>query len=201
LHIKESGATPAGVLWGDGVEGQELRFQLLLTILQNDIIRSDVTINDLGCGYGALFDYIKDMPFMVKGTYYGYDISPDMVKTANARINEARATFCESSHVTNIADYSFISGAFNMCATQTHENWTSYIHESLISLFQKSTKGIAFNLLDIEQNQPQDWLYYANADRYIEFCQNNLSTNVQLVRDPKLKEFTILVYKTDTPTP
>jgi SAM-dependent methyltransferase len=194
-NFTEFGATPRGVLWGDGVDGQALRFDMLLQILKNDISSSSLSLNDLGCGYGALFEHVKDMPFMENGFYYGYDICQDMIDDAKTRFPDSRATFTENDCASKSADYSFVCGTFNMCATQSIENWTAYIHNSLINLFQKSIKGLAFNLLDEDQNVPQDWLYYACAQDYVAFCRQNLSSHVEILRDPRLNEFTILVHK------
>ena len=54
----QHGAMPEGVHWV-GSERQNLRFQLLLkTILDHSNIR-EKSIADVGCGYGALAEYIN----------------------------------------------------------------------------------------------------------------------------------------------
>ena len=48
--IMEFGEQPKGVDWNDS-SSQNLRFEQLLAIVAGE---SDFSINDLGCGYGAL---------------------------------------------------------------------------------------------------------------------------------------------------
>ena len=52
--LAEHGDTARGVDW-NGEESQALRFDQLARIIQRD---SGFSLNDLGCGYGALFDYL-----------------------------------------------------------------------------------------------------------------------------------------------
>ena len=48
--LRAFGATPRGVDW-NSADSQTLRFDRLLQVLDND---GDASINDYGCGYGAL---------------------------------------------------------------------------------------------------------------------------------------------------
>lgn len=50
------GDTPRGVDW-NGEESQRLRFDNLCRIIDRD---TDFSLNDLGCGYGALSDFLKN---------------------------------------------------------------------------------------------------------------------------------------------
>lgn len=194
VQLKEHGASPLGVLWADQ-EAQNLRFKLLAKVLEPNTHHKGLTINDLGCGYGAFFEFLKDMPSMQGGHYYGYDISEDMITTAKQRINEPHGTFLKSSTATQKADYSFASGTFNMKGTMSEEQWTQYVKESLLTLFSQSARGMAFNLLDKKKNERQEWLYYADAEEFVEYCRSNLSPNVELVDSHPLNDCTILVHK------
>src|SRR3954453_20757562 len=51
--IRQHGPTPAGVDWRDR-EGQEARFDGLLKIVDPPA----TSLIELGCGYGALYDYL-----------------------------------------------------------------------------------------------------------------------------------------------
>lgn len=54
----EHGVTPRGVDW-NGEESQTVRFEQLCKII--DLEGSVFSLNDLGCGYGALLDYLQGM--------------------------------------------------------------------------------------------------------------------------------------------
>lgn len=197
LH-KKNGATPTGVAWRDE-DSQFLRFEVLLQIVgSEDLHRGHTTINDLGCGYGALFGYLKDDPLMVGSRYQGYDICESLLATAKRQYNDKRAAFSQTMVATDAADYSFVSGTFNMVADRDDESWREYICDSLAHLWRQTKKGLAFNLLDAEQTPSEDrseGLFYDGADFYIDYCRTKLGAKVTLVNDYPLKEWTLLVRK------
>jgi len=84
--LREFGPTPRGVDWRDA-ESQELRFAQLMQICGD--ARSGSLI-ELGCGYGALYLYLRRRG--LDFDYTGYDLSEDMVQAAHATLGaDARA--------------------------------------------------------------------------------------------------------------
>src|SRR4051812_21370294 len=73
--LREHGPTPRGVDWRDR-ESQEVRFDALLKIA--DV--AGASLIELGCGYGALYGYIRQTGLGL--TYAGYDIAQEMVDAA-----------------------------------------------------------------------------------------------------------------------
>jgi SAM-dependent methyltransferase len=71
--LAEYGQKPQGVDW-NGEEGQQLRFAQLTKIILSD---GPFSINDLGCGYGALYDYLSARH--ASFNYVGCDISEQMI--------------------------------------------------------------------------------------------------------------------------
>jgi len=51
------------------------------------------SVNDLGCGYGALFEFFAEQVPGAVSHYHGYDICPDMIAVAQARISDPHARF------------------------------------------------------------------------------------------------------------
>jgi trans-aconitate methyltransferase len=74
--LQRFGATPQGVDW-NGDASQAMRFCQLSKIIQPS---THFSINDLGCGYGALYDFLTTQH--QNFSYSGFDISADMVTTA-----------------------------------------------------------------------------------------------------------------------
>jgi SAM-dependent methyltransferase len=195
LRIRQCGIDPRGVYWKT-VEGQKLRFEILLGIIDARFDEEGtVQINDLGCGYGALFDLMQDMPCMRKGRYFGYDISEEMIKTCRRRIQDPRATFEQTLIATKQADYSLVSGTYNMRMDVDIKFWRDYIKESLVQLWRSTRRGLAFNLLSTHDKQKVSGLYYSDPAEYLDFCLRNLSDNVAIMHDYPLKEFTIYVHR------
>src|SRR5260370_27725893 len=72
------GASPQGVDW-NGAESQRLRFDQLLRVSRAE---PEFGLNDVGCGYGALLDYLSSLG--KKCDYVGIDISEAMIAKAEA---------------------------------------------------------------------------------------------------------------------
>lgn len=195
LRIRQCGIHPRGVYWKNE-EGQKLRFEILAGILDPRFDEhGGVTINDLGCGYGALFDVLRDAPCMRNGRYYGYDISEEMVRIARRRIPDPRASFEKSMMATREADYSLVSGTFNMKMDTDVASWREYVKESLVQLWRTTRLGLAFNMLSVHEKKKQDGLYYADPCEYMDFCLRSLSQNVAVMHDYPLKEWTIFIHR------
>ena len=153
-----------------------------------------MSINDLGCGYGAMFDFLADLPFMKDGRYRGYDITDDMVECCRQRITDPRASFEHGPRATKIADYSFVSGTYNLRLDIPDEAWLDYIQRSLRDLATMSRKGLAFNMLSHDRSKgPQKTLYYAQPEPLYDFCLRAISPHVTLVTDYPLAEWTIWI--------
>ncbi|PCI37714.1 MAG: hypothetical protein COB46_13045 [Rhodospirillaceae bacterium] len=190
-RLDECGPVSGGVMWKDA-DQQILRLEILLSAILPKDLNASISINDFGCGYGALFELISDDPMMTTGRYIGYDISGDMVNAAKAKYPDPRATFIHSPVATEPADYSFVSGTYNMDMGAPKDLWSHYVKTSLKSLWDKTNKVMAFNMLDdIEPKKLAD-LYYANKAEFIDFAKT-LSPDVEINYDYPLNEFTIIL--------
>ena len=191
-RINECGPVANGVFWRDE-DGQILRLELLMQAVAPEDLNGPITVNDLGCGYGTLFDLMKDERMLTGGRYFGYDISPDMVAQAQAlHADDTRAQFIVSPVATEVADYSFVSGTYNMSMGADEGLWTHYIKTSLSQLWGKTAKILAFNMLDAQAPSKLDDLFYADKRTFIEHALT-LSPEVEVVDDYPLDEFTIVV--------
>ncbi len=186
--LRLHGATARGVDWPSAAS-QYLRFVQLLRVC--DFSRP-FSINDFGCGYGALLEYFEFRRPGVAIRYHGIDISPPMIEAAQ-RIwkHNTLATFSIGSECPDVADYSFASGVFNVrldCAT---EAWEAYIESILIDLHAKSRLGFSVNfMLPLEASDEQS-LYRTRPDRWLDFLKA-LGCATEQVSDYGLREFTLL---------
>jgi len=190
-RVDQCGPVANGVFWKDQ-DGQMLRYELLLQAIASEDLNGPIIVNDLGCGYGALFDLLADQPMMQGGRYYGYDISPKMIEEAKARHADSRTTFIESPIATEPADYSFASGTYNMNFGARRNIWSEYVKTSLARLWDKTAKVMAFNMLDATSPERLTNLYYADRNEFVKFAMG-LSPEVEIIDDYPLSEFTIYV--------
>lgn len=190
--LKIHGATPRGVDW-NSIESQHLRFAQLLKICDR---RSPFSINDYGCGYGALVDYLAEEVQSVQ--YRGFDISPQMVTSA-AELHPTKrwVSFVNRESELPEADYTVASGIFNVRLDISEIDWEEYVLKTLETINTLSRLGFAFNALtkysDPELMRPE--LYYADPLFLFDYCKTKLSRFVSLIHDYPLYEFTILVRK------
>lgn len=190
--LAQHGETARGVDWNDE-KSQTLRFEQLSKIVNT---QNTFSVNDLGCGYGALFDFLRNN--YRSFTYFGIDVSMDMIQVARKRYQDkAEAQFVVSAKPDHIADYGVTSGIFNVRLNRSTEEWRSYLEATLDTLDQTSRFGFAFNCLtsysDAEKRREN--LYYADPCLLFDLCRLRYSRNVALLHDYGLYEFTILVRK------
>lgn len=190
--IREHGQGPRGVDW-NGEESQFQRFQQLLKIIQAE---GDFSIIDVGCGYGALIDYLQKN--FKKYKYIGIDISEEMIASARARyVHDESVRFHVSAISPVHADYSVASGIFNVRLKHDDDEWWSYLTNTLDQLNETSSKGFSFNCLTkySDAEKIRNYLYYADPCKLFDWCKRRYSRQVALLHDYGLYEFTILVRK------
>ena len=187
--IRTHGPTARGVDW-NSPESQELRFAQLLNVV--DYTRP-FTVNDFGCGYGALVDYLEALGFYYE--YTGFDISEEMVARARQLFPDSR--FVNQQSELREADYTLASGIFNVRLQTGDDEWKQYMLGVLETMNSLSKSGFAFNALtkysDAEFMRPD--LYYADPLFFFDHCKTKFSKYVTLLHDYPLYEFTILVRK------
>lgn len=191
-RLAEHGDTPRGVDW-NGAESQHLRFAQLSRIIAGD---APFSINDLGCGYGALNDYLRGV--FPAFDFAGYDIAASMIDTARQRAGERADTrFVVASEPDRVADYGIASGIFNVRLGRGDDEWLAYVKATLDVLDRTSRLGFAFNCLTSysDAEKMRDTLYYADPCLLFDMCKRRYARNVALLHDYELYEFTILVRK------
>lgn len=188
-NIEKHGAGPAAVGWRDEAT-HALRFDKLAEVLRGD--RLPFTVNDHGCGYGSLFDYLVGAGLPLE-SYCGTDISVEMLDAARDRVRDPRAAFVEAALPRGEADYTFVSGTFNVRLGASEEDWERYVKETLRGLARLSRRGLAFNLLTTYVDWRDDNLFYADPRAFFDFCRTELSRYVTLLHDYPLYEWTMIV--------
>jgi SAM-dependent methyltransferase len=193
LKLAEHGPTPRGVDWNDE-DSQKLRFAELAKLID---LPAGFSVNDLGCGYGALFSYLST--HFDNLTYHGVDVAPDMIEAGKSRFSACRnAHFASGEIPLERSDFGFASGIFNVKLKCGDVDWRRYMEVTLDALDRTSARGFAFNCLtsysDPERMRAD--LYYANPGALFDLCKVRYSRQVALLHDYGLYEFTILVRKT-----
>lgn len=189
--IQAFGPTSHGVLWNDEQQ-QFRRFEILFDLLNPT---QPFSLNDFGCGYGALlqFLYKHNLPFT---QYYGYDMTQEMLDMASSLFFDKNLHFINATFPTHHADYTVISGTFNLCDILERKVWIEYIFERLLLAFAKSNIGLAFNGLSPNKHPHVDGIFYIDKQEMIDLCRYGLGiSTIKSYDDTILNEWAIVLLK------
>lgn len=189
--IKEFGTTPKGVDW-NSIESQELRFEVLSTLIQDE---KHFSILDYGCGFGSMFSFFENK--FKTFEYIGFDVSEEMINAAVEKFAHNANTHWTTNFHFQKVDYVIASGIFNVKLKNNDEVWLQYIEETLHKINRCAAKGFSFNVLTKYSDKEfmKDYLFYADPLYLFDYCKKNFSKNVALLHDYNLYEFTIIVRK------
>jgi len=192
-NLEEYGMNPKAVGWNTE-EGQVLRFEKLNKVIAD--VDKNLSFNDYGCGYGSHLSYLVNSGIKVS-CYNGYDLSSEMIENAKFIQNRhnIKLKLQVLDKINTFADYTFVSGTFNVKFDISDEAWNKFIQEKLKEISNYSNIGFAFNLLTSDVDWKEDHLYYADPLFWFDFCRNNISKKVTLLHDYPLWEWTICVTK------
>ena len=77
-RFREKGAQAEGVFWASRLS-QQARFEQVLQDMKSEQGTDRFSLADIGCGYGALFDYIRRTEAWRGIDYSGVDINKEMI--------------------------------------------------------------------------------------------------------------------------
>jgi len=186
------GASPLGVDW-TCQPTQELRFVQLLKLCD---FRQPFSLNDVGCGYGALMAFLAKRHRGAEVDYLGTDLSQAMIDQAKpSRSPSIRSRFVLTGGIPRVADYSVASGIFNVKLNQPTTRWTLFIQQMLAGMHAASRLGFAVNFLASlgPDMQAIPELYRVSPDVWVRHCERQFGANVELVEGYGMREFTLLV--------
>lgn len=189
IALAKSGTTPAGTLNEDPVLHARA-FDALLAALTRRPLPQNVLLQDFGCGYGALFDRVANEPWFARGRYFGIDISPAMIETARARIDDPRAAFEVGSLLTETGDITLVHGTFNLKLNATDADWTRIVQDALRNIAVHTRTAFACTLLKKSANASSH-MYEPDVGSVLSWCEA-LGWKAELLDDFSPRECAVL---------
>ena len=191
--LQRFGAMPLGVDWPNRLN-QELRLVQLLKVCDLSARRS---LNDVGCGYGALRALLSRRHRCAQIDLLGTDVSPAMVAAARRRWrHRADCAFEVAEGAVRLADYSLASGIFNVKLACPLPEWEALVAGTLDNLKRHSRLGYAANYTAPPapgQASPPE-LYRPAAERWLaHLADTQPGAGVTVLRGYGLPEYTLLV--------
>ena len=169
----EHGASAKGVDWKDEA-AQRISFDYLLKAIRFHVSENkNLSILELGCGYGAFFSYLQDAGLYPQYDYYGIDLVQEMVEKARSAFPEISDYFLagDFKRYQSDKDYDFIisSGVFNIRGDFSESAYEMYFFDTLSLMFQRATTGIVFNLMTPAPTFRDLKLFYPDINRLFGF--------------------------------
>ena len=174
---------------------QAVYFEQLAKIVRQP--EQPFSLNDFGCGYGALLTYLQEHHFTLT-RYVGYDFSQPMIDSGRDLFKALpNVVFTTDKAQITPQDYTIAGAIFNNKLGIDNDTWLKHILSTLSEMWSMSTKGMAFNILtsysDADRMRPD--LYYADPFFMFDYCKRNFSKEVAVLHDYGVYEFTMLVRK------
>lgn len=189
--IERHGPTAAGVDW-PCEPTQRLRFVQLLRLSN---WREPCSLDDWGCGYGALLRFLRERHPESSVDYLGIDLSGAMIGSATKLWRRERhARFRVGECSPRVADYAVASGVFNVRIDEPLPLWEDFVATTLRQMAARTRIGFAANFLAPlpEGLDGKRELYRPPPAKWVEFCERELGARVTLLDRYGMREFTLL---------
>ena len=185
--------TPKGVFWNSKLS-QDLRLNIILDkILQNTKIEK-TSIADVGCGYGRLYEIIKERNLDNKVQYYGFDINHKLINFCKNNKDFENVEFAINTCPFKKTDYVVMSGTYNLTPTNNIHLWENYIFKNLTSNWKLVKKAMIFNCLIKEKREINKALYYTELSWIKKICERNFC-DPEVIKHNLLKDDITIILK------
>ena len=185
--------TPKGVFWNNTLS-QDLRLNIILDKIISNLNNEKFSIADVGCGYGRLYEIIKERNLEKVIEYNGFDINQEFINFCKNKKEFENGQFTVSSFPLKKADYVIMSGTYNLTPTNNINLWENYIIKNLKSNWNFAGKSIIFNCLIKERRIIDKTLYYSELSWIKKMCEENFC-NPEVIRHNLLKEDITIILK------
>jgi len=191
--FEDHGDNHLGVDWpkyGDTLT----RYKVMLDLINEN---NKVSLLDFGCGLGHLYKFILNEKKENEIVYSGLDINEKFYDHCIKKYPEVNFFLKDININDEIPNFDYIvcNGTFTEKRDLSYEEMFDFMSNTLKTLWLKTNKGIAFNVMSKLVDWERDDLFHVSMDELGLFLKNNLSRNFVIRNDYKLYEYTIYVYK------
>ena len=185
--------TPKGVFWNNKLS-QDLRLNIILDKILQNTKNEKCSIADIGCGYGRLYEIIKERNLDNKVRYYGFDINQKLINFCKNNKNFENVEFAINTCPFIKTDYVVMSGTYNLAATNNILLWEDYIIKNLTSNWKLVKKALIFNCLIKEKREINKALYYTELSWIKGICERNFC-DPEVIKHNLLKDDITIILK------
>jgi SAM-dependent methyltransferase len=165
-RLATRGPTAEGVFWRSGTS-QTARFRVLLALITTHTADRPLSIADIGCGYGAMLDFLQGSSAFGDITYQGIDINDAMIDACHRRFPAQKHLFRRANRPTGPVDFCVFSGTFNLTHSTDPSLWNDYIFTTLGRYLPYCRRGMALNLICASKMAIKGQIFHANRADFI----------------------------------
>ena len=181
-RLVSKGKTYQGVFWRSQ-SSQYARFDALLSLVHQLRGSQPTSIADIGCGYGAMLDFINQSSNSRHVNYWGVDINRAMIAACRQKFPHQPDIFSTGNKPSRNVDFCLFSGTFNLTKSSDPALWNDYIFACLDSCMAKTRYGLVLNLLCTPKAQIQKQIFYASRAAFIQRAEAHFGpTHAQSTR-------------------
>ena len=185
--------TPKGVFWNSKLS-QDLRLNIILDKILQNAKSDEFSIADIGCGYGRLYEIIRERKLDGKVQYHGFDINQKIISFCKNNIDFENIKFSISAFPLNETDYVVMSGTYNLTPTNNISLWEDYIIKNLTSNWKLVQKAMIFNCLIKEKRKIEKKIYYTELSWIQKICERNFC-DPEVIKHNLLKDDITIILK------
>ena len=165
-RLADLGPTPNGVFWRNE-STQIARFDALLNLVATVTPVANPMLGDIGCGYGAMLNFVQKTPRYQHFHYNGIDINRAMINSCKQKFPDQKHLFFVGKHPPSPVDFCVFSGTFNLCHTNDTSLWHEYMFANLQQCWQRSRYGLVLNLLCGPKTKITNQIFFAERQTFI----------------------------------
>ena len=171
-RLASKGSTAQGVFWRSQ-SSQFARFDALMSLVQEFRGCRPTSIADIGCGYGALLDFINESSKFRHIEYLGVDITRAMISACRQKFPNHHDVFSAGNRPPKIVDFCLFSGTFNLTHSDDPAKWNDYVFACLDRCMRQTRYGLVLNLLCTPRAQIKKQIFYASRAAFIQRAEDH----------------------------
>lgn len=191
--LKKHGDTHLGVDWPKA-EDASLRYKIMLDIIH---LGENCSLLDFGCGAAHLLSFIQNNGYH-NISYSGLDLSNDFIsicKQKNPCINFICGDVIKTPDIIANFDFIILNGVFTEKRELSFDEMFEYFKSLVKILFEKTNKGIAFNVMTAHVDWEREDLFHLPFDLLASFLKQEISRNFIIRNDYGLYEYSVYIFK------
>ena len=168
-NYKKNGTTPKSMFWNSSFN-QTKRFEELIDfLLVIEGITKKISISDVGCGYGALYEFLRENNRYKNIVYSGVDINKKFIDDCKKLYKNIN--FKVSSYPREKVNYCLMSGTYNLTKVKDVMVWEQYIINNILECLNNVDHGVIFNLQYNNKTIIRNNIFYCEPLRILNLIQ------------------------------